>query len=78
MRNLIEIGKVAPPKRVTLTLTEKEAHYVAVKLDEETMLFRYRVNMLAGQNPPPGLLEHWRESSALAEAVIDKIAAADG
>ena len=77
MSNLIEIGRQQPPKQVTITLSEKEAHYLAVRCDEETMMFRYRCNMMAGQNPPPGLLEHWRESSQLAEGIIDKIAAAD-
>ena len=77
MSKLIEIGRQQPPKQVTITLSEKEAHYIAVKLDEETMMFRYRINMLQGQNPPTGLLEHWRENSRLAEAIIDKIATAD-
>lgn len=77
MSKLIEIGRIQPPKEVTITLTEKEAHYVAVKLDEETMLFRYRINMMGGQNPPAALLDHWRENSRLAESIVDKIATAD-
>jgi hypothetical protein len=87
MSKLIEIGKVAPPKQVTITLSEKEAHYIAVfmgyilrersKLDEETMLFRYRINMMGGQNPPAELLDHWRDNARLAEGIIDKIATAD-
>lgn len=77
MSKLIEVGKIKVPKQVTITLSETEARYMAVKCDEETMLFRYRINMLQGANPPAGLLDHWRENARLAEAIVDKIAEAD-
>jgi hypothetical protein len=76
MSKVIDLQSPPTAKKVTVELTEKEAFWLAVRLDEETMLYRYRVNMLEGRNPAAPILEHWKDDFQTAERILDKIAQA--